>query len=99
MLEASEAASLDALAGFLGVRSLPYTPEGKSFNRGQQVDLDGTSGRQLSFAQRIFRKRFRHKNAIIPPDVMSALNSVFAAGNVRLGERLGVNVEQLGYPV
>ncbi len=97
-LERAEEATLRELTAFLGVTAKPYAPETKSFNRGSTAARGLVRGSDLrSRLIRLLPRESRERRRI--DAAMEVLRFVFAAGNVRLSARLGLDLAELGYPV
>lgn len=111
LLARDEAACLARICAFLGVGLVPYAPGAKNRNEGPAVrwgDLPFQPARDVaSRARRLCAAaaRLRRSGADVPaegvlrPSERALLASVYAAGNARLGRRLGLDLGSLGYPV
>jgi hypothetical protein len=92
-IESSEQASFRALAAFLNISPLPYAAENKNLNRGQYIP-----NKRVSFFARL-RGAHRDAPSAIPADLLDILRSTYSAGNIRLSQRIGAELSQMGYPV
>jgi hypothetical protein len=93
LMERSEAASLRSLNAFLGISPLPYATENKVLNRGQPI-----VGKRRSLLDRL-RGTPPNDSAIFPTNVREVLHCAYSASNIRLGRRIGVELEAIGYPI
>lgn len=97
-LERDETAALQRLVAFLDIPFMPYQAEQKNFNRGNPAPPPAGAAPQPGLVDRLLGRKPAPERPISAAEE-KVIRAMYAASNFRLGQRIGLDLGAMGYPI